>query len=125
MTVTDRKRLQIVREVLDRRIVQKRAAKILGVSVRQVKRLARAVRKRGDAGIIHGNRNRASNRRINGAIKKKVIELAGRKYKGFGPTLLSECLHSNEGLKLSDETLRLWLKSEQLPYAGRRARAHR
>lgn len=125
MTATERKRLHVIRQVIERRISQKKAAKILGLSVRQIKRIGKQVRTYGDRGVIHSNRNRQSNRRTDDSIKKKVVELAGGKYKGFGPTLLSECLRTHERIALSDETIRLWMKAEQLPYAGRKARAHR
>ena len=42
---------------------QAQAAELLGLSVRQVRRLVAAVRARGDAAVVHALRGRASNRR--------------------------------------------------------------
>ncbi len=40
------------------------AADVLGLSVRQVRRVRRAVERRGRAGVVHGNRGRASPHRL-------------------------------------------------------------
>src|SRR3989337_4020710 len=76
---------------------------------RQIRRLLGRVREEGDAGITHKSRGKESNRRLPEKIRKKVIKLYRQKYNGFGPTLLSEKLFEEEALKISDETLRLWL----------------
>jgi hypothetical protein len=40
------------------------AAQVLGLSVRQVRRIRRAVEERGKAGVIHGNTGRAPKHRV-------------------------------------------------------------
>lgn len=49
---------------LEGRCTVREAAQALGVSTRQLKRMKAAVRVRGAPGVVHGNSQRASPRRI-------------------------------------------------------------
>jgi hypothetical protein len=81
------------------------------------------VRQEGDKGIIHRLRGRPSNRRL--PYKDKVLRLFKEKYPDFGPTLASEKLFERDKIKVNDETLRLWLDQEGIPYKKRKKRPHR
>jgi transposase len=124
MTLRDRKRTYMIRQVLERKVTQKKAAEMLELSLRQIKRLCRRVKEEGDAGVIHKNRSRRSNHSISESIKKRVVELAKKKYSGFGPRLMNEHL-AKEGFKFSDETIRQWLITAGLSYRKRKTRPHR
>ena len=119
------KRLHIVKKVFEGVIKQVEAGEILGLSERQIRRLVKEVRKEGDRGIAHKSRGKASNRAIAREIKAKAIGLYREKYKGFGPTLLSEKLLELEGIKISDETLRNWLIETGDWEKVRKSRTHR
>jgi hypothetical protein len=54
-----------------------------------------------------------------------VLRVYTRRYKDFGATLASEKLAKNEGIELSRETLRKWLRAEGHEAARRRRRKHR
>src|ERR1700722_16504610 len=54
MTQADRDRLVTLRKAKKRLITQRQAAEELKLSVRQVKRLVYALKKRGDKAVIHG-----------------------------------------------------------------------
>ena len=125
MTATDRKRSYIIRQVIEKKVTQKKAAQMLELSIRQIKRICQRVKEEGDAGVIHKNRNRRSNHSISESIKKKVMELAKNKYRGFGPRLMNEQLRKKEGFQFSDETIRQWLITGGLSYRKRKARPHR
>jgi len=85
---------------------QARAAELLGVGVRQVKRLVRRHRSEGDASVISRRRGRPSNNRLDPA-KVAAIEAALRtRYADFGATLASEKLAEIEGVWASKETVR-------------------
>lgn len=105
-------RLEIVRRVIDKRMRQAEAASRLGLSVRQVKRLVRAVRKEGAAGLASKRRGRPSNRRIFDAEKAHCLALIRVHYADFGPTLAAEYLTSEHGYPYSVETLRGWGKHQ-------------
>ena len=108
------KRLQIIRKVLDQQINQQEAAEVLRLSDRQVRRIVKRVREEGAGGVIHRWRGKEGRHRIAEKIKRKVLETYRRVYAGFGPVLASEKMEEREGLKVNDETLRLWLIQEGL-----------
>ncbi len=109
MSIGDVRRLKAVQASIDGYVTQKTAAAILGLSERQVRRLVRDVRERGDRGIIHALRGRPSNRRIPEETREEVLSLYQGRYPDFGPTLAREKLLERDGIRISDETLRRWL----------------
>src|SRR3970040_1573230 len=109
LTQEELKKLHIIRKAIDGRIKQIEVAEILSLSDRQIRRLTARVRQEGDIGIAHKSRGKESNRRLPEKIREKIVKLYRQKYNDFGPTLLSEKLLEEEALKISDETLRLWL----------------
>lgn len=125
MTGRDLKRLHVVRQHLEKQIDQKEGSKILGLCVRQFRRLVKRVREEGDAGILHRSRGRKSNRRIDAKKRKKALRLYSRKYSGFGPTFASEKLSRDDGVDVKAETLRLWLREAEAPYKRRKSRKRR
>ena len=64
MTKADRDRLVTLKKTKKGLIRQRDATEELGMSVRQVKRLLFAMKKRGDKAVVHGLRGKSSNRRI-------------------------------------------------------------
>jgi biotin operon repressor len=64
MNQAERDRLVTLRKAKKRLITQRQAAEELGISVRQVKRLLVALKKRGDKVVIHGLRGQPSKRKI-------------------------------------------------------------
>jgi transposase len=103
-----------------------RAAELLSLSVRQVKRLKKRLREDGAAALAHANRGRPSHRRLSDKTRQAVLRLARSKYLGFNDHHLAEKLTEVEGLRLSRETLRRLLRREGLGSPRkRRAPAHR
>jgi transposase len=119
------RRLHIIRKAIDKIITQKDASEIIGVSLRQAQRMVAHVRIDGDKGIIHKSRGQPSNRSIPSAIRQRALALFKAVYHDFGPTLASEKLFERDKIKVNDETLRLWLREEGIPYKERRKRPHR
>src|SRR5450432_1638086 len=110
MTQADRDRLVTLKKAKKRLITQKQAAEDLGLSVRQVKRLIYALKKRGDKAVIHGLRGKPSNQRIAQSVEEEAIQiLSADLYKGFGPTLASEYLADKHDIEVSKERVRQWM----------------
>ena len=109
MSIREVRRLKAVQSAIDGHVTQKTAAAMLGLSERQVRRLVKDVRERGDRGVIHALRGRPSNRRIPEETRERVLSLYQARYPDFGPTLATEKLFECDGIKISDETLRRWL----------------
>jgi len=125
MTQGELKRLHVIRKALDKAITQYEASEIIGVTLRQTQRIALRVRRDGDSGIINRSRGRPSNRTKPQKLKDKVLTIFKAKYPDFGPTLASEKLFERDKIKVNDETLRLWLVENNIPYKKRKKRPHR
>jgi hypothetical protein len=54
-------------------------------------------------GLVHGNRGRPSNYRIEGSLRKKVLELSEEVYWDFNDTHFTEKLRECEGIDLNRE----------------------
>ena len=87
---------------------------MLGISIRQVKRILRAYREEGAQGLVSKRRGGESNNRLGKEVKQKVMDLLLEKYRGFGPTLACKKLVEVEGVKISDESIRQMMISEGL-----------
>ena len=125
MTVEELRRLSVVNQVIGNVMTQKDAAKMIGISYRQTKRLVARTKKEGNAGIIHKSRGKQGNRMIAEGIRNKAMKLYKEKYWDFTPTLASEKLDERDGISISHETLRLWLLGEGKHEWQRKARPHR
>lgn len=106
MSAKELSRLEMMQRLEEKRLKQKEAAEILGVSVRQIKRLLSRYRKDGAGGLVSGRRGKASNNQLSAEVKQKALDLLKGKYIGFGPTLACEKLVEVEGLRISDESVR-------------------
>ena len=103
-----------------------RAAALLCLSVRQIKRLKKRMREDGEAALAHANRGRPSHRRLPEHTRQAVVRLARCTYAGFNDHHLCEKLTEVEGLTLSRETMRRILRKEGIGSPRkRRAPAHR
>ena len=102
----ERERLDVLRRMMPGELRQACAAELLGIGVRQVKRLVRSYRCEGEASVVSRRRGKPSNNRLD-AAKAAAIEAALRKrYADFGATLASEKLGEVEGVSVSRETVR-------------------
>ena len=99
-------KLEVMQRLKEKSLTQREAAEMVGVSVRQVKRMFKAYRDQGAAGLVSRRRGQASNNRLNEATRLQALDLLGSKYRGFGPTLACEKLVEIEGIKISDESVR-------------------
>src|ERR1700676_1715754 len=118
MTQADRDRLITLRKAKKKLITQREASEKLGLSVRQVKRLLYALKKRGDKAVVHGLRGKPSKRRIDESVQKEAVKiLSAPVYKGFGPTLAAEYLGKKHGIEASKETVRQWMIDGRLWHA--------
>ena len=113
-------RLEVLKQVEQRRLKQAQAAEQLRLSVRQVKRLVRRMREQGPQGLISRRRGQPSNRRIEAAQRERYVALVRAHYADFGPQLACEYLQREHGFGYSVETLRGWMMQAGLWQAKRR-----
>lgn len=111
LSLRDRDRITLLRQVAEGVLGPKEAAERLGLTARQFRRMRRRWEKDGDAAVVHRGRGRASNRRLGAELRERALEMAADPlYEGFGPTLLSEHLAKDaQGGAMHPSTLRLWM----------------
>ena len=110
MTQADRDRLVTLKKAKKRLITQREAAAELGIGTRQVKRLLKALKQRGDKAVIHGLRGKPSRRKNEDSVEQQAVKiLSAPVYAGFGPTLAAEYLGKKHGIEVSKETVRKWM----------------
>jgi len=126
MSAKELDRFEVVGRVVERRLTQRQAAEQLGLGLRQVERLCRALRQHGAAGLVSRKRGRPSNRKRPAAVCEQALGLVRARYADFGPTLACEKLTEQHGVAVSRETLRQWMIEAGLwvPRAKRPRRAH-
>jgi transposase len=103
-----------------------RAAALLDLTPRHVKRLKSRYRQGGEAALAHVSRGRPSHRRLPQRVRDRVLQLARTTYAGFNDHHLCEKLCEVEGFSLGRETLRRLLRSAGIGSPRkRRAPTHR
>jgi transposase len=105
-------RLEVMQRLKDKRLTQKEAAQMLGISLRQVKRLWRAYQKEGAKGLVNRRRGKPSNNRLEAGVMQQALDLIQEKYRDFGPTLAHEKLTEVHHLSLSRESVRRLMIAE-------------
>ena len=105
-------RLEVMKRLQEKRMKQREAAEVLGLSVRQVKRLLKRYREAGSAGLVSQRRGKPSNHRLAPEVLAEVRDLLYQHYADFGPTLAHEKLTEKHGLRISQERVRQLMMAE-------------
>jgi len=97
-----------------------KASELIGLSYRQTKRLWKEYREHGLQGIISKKRGVKSNRSFSKEVKQEIVSIIISKYQGCKPGFVTEKLKINEGVRVSDETIRqlmiehhLWIPNQR------------
>ncbi|MCK5292868.1 MAG: ISNCY family transposase [Thermoplasmata archaeon] len=114
MTKEELSRYEIINDLIAGKINGTDASKQIGVSVRHIKRLKSKVDKNGAEGLIHKNRGKSSNRKLDPEIVKKAEKYLKEKYYFCKPTFASEKLKENHDIKLGKETVRIMMTDLKL-----------
>ena len=126
MSQKELQRVSVISSCLKGDLACARAAALLSLSIRQVRRLKRRLREQGEAALAHASRGRPSPRRLPDRVRRSILRLARTTYAGFNDHHLCEKLCEVEGFCLSRETLRRLLRQAGLGSPRqRRAPAHR
>ncbi len=102
----EQKRLMVLNQMNAGQCKGEEAASLLGLSLRQVRRLAASYRKEGASALAHGNRGRTPPNAIGAALRQQIVELFQGKYAGFNTQHFTESLSRREGINLSRSTIR-------------------
>jgi hypothetical protein len=124
MSLKERRRLEVMSLVRDKKLSLVKGAALLKLSVRQGRRLWRRYSEQGDGGLVHGLRGKPSNHARKISFKEKALARYVERYPGFGATLASEKLNA-DGLEVCRQTLWRWLLAEGLLTRRVRRKVHR
>jgi len=126
LTQKELKRVAVISHCVQGNLACARAAELLGLSPRQVKRLKARYRQGSAAALAHASRGRPSPRRLPQRTRDRILQLARSRYAGFNDHHLHEKLIEQEDFSLSRETLRRLLRSAGIASPRkRRPPAHR
>jgi transposase len=126
LTARENDRVRLLTDLEAGRLDAEGVASGLGVSPRQVRRLLRAFRAGGAAGLAHGNRGRIPANACPPELGQVVADLAGT-YTGFNQVHLTEKIAAEHGVLLSRSTVRRMLHARGIaaPKPQRRTRHRR
>jgi hypothetical protein len=119
MTAREQRRARVLTRVLVGELTMTEGGVELGLSERQLWRLRAAFVDAGPAGLVHGNRGRASPHRIDPDRRARIVALRER-YGPLNDTHFGELLAEREGIAVSRESLRTILRSEGIASPRRR-----
>ena len=116
-------RVAVIRAVVEGRQKQVAAARELGLTPRQVRRLAARYTEAGAAGLRSGHRGQRPGNAIPAETKAALLRRLRERYADFPPTLACEKLVEADGFQVSRETVRQWMVDEGLWAAKRQKKA--
>lgn len=123
MSMKERVRLETFSRVRRGEMSVAKAAVLLGISVRQSRRLWKRYNLDGDVGLVHRLRGRPGNA-LKRAVRDKALALCRTRYADFGSALAAEYLQK-DGLVLARQTLWRWRRLSGDLGPVRRAARHR
>lgn len=119
-------RVKVVENAVEGRLTVGRAAELLGLSERQVKRLKAKYEAGGVEWVKHGNLGMKKPWGLSQAESDRIVELARGRYAGFNDSHFTEKLVEVEKISVSRETVRRLLRGAGLRSPQkRRARKYR
>lgn len=117
------RRLYVLQHLDAGRLTAEQAARALGLSVRQVRRLLASYRSDGLTGLVHGNRGRSPRHRTSDVLRERLVELARTTYAGVNRAHLADLLAEQQGIAIPERTLRRILDEAGVAKGRERRRA--
>jgi homeodomain-containing protein len=114
MTEIELKRLKVIQDLISRNITPRHAARLLHITMRQVRGLRRRFVHFGPAGLASRRRGKPSNRTTPAHIRNQVLEILRTRYADFGPTFACQKLREKHEVCFSPGTIRAWMKEDGL-----------
>lgn len=109
MSTNELERLSVIQKIVDKHLTQVLAAKQLGLTDRQVRRLVKDYKLYGAEGVVSKQRGQISNHKYSDEKIESIKRLVAMHYYDFGPKFAAEKLNEKHEIKVSKETLRQWM----------------
>jgi transposase len=110
LNTRDQQRIDVLARWREGALTVAEASALLGTSERTAWRLRRRFTTLGVEGIVHGNRGRASPRRLAETTRAHIVELAKSRYRGVNDSHLAELLADDEGIVVGRSSLQRLLR---------------
>lgn len=114
-------RHRIMERLIRRELTEKDTAELLGISVRQVRRLKRKVRLGGITSLIHGNAGKPSWNKRPMDVVDTIVRHYKTTYEGFNCLHFRDMLEEKEHIAIPRESLRRIFVTHDLPRKKRRS----
>jgi len=105
LTMKEIKRLKVMSMLEEKLMTRTEAAEKLNVSERQVYRIQKSYREKGEQGLVHGNRGKPSQRRVSKQVCTKIKTLLEKQYSDYNTLHFQEILVEEYGISISYSTL--------------------
>ena len=126
LTQKEQGRARVLNLVLEGRCSLVQGAPLMGVSLRQARRLKQAYCSKGPAALVHGNRGRRPSNALAEQVVAQVVALVRASYADYNHSHLHELLVEEHGLACSRPTLGRLLRAAAIRSPRRRKpRQHR
>jgi transposase len=125
LTIQQSQHYQILQGAVEGLKTNRQVANALGLSIRQVQRRKARIRQHGPLGVLHGNTGKEPHNKIGPVLKDWTLQAAATVYRDYNFSHLADALYDEEGIVISDETLRRWLRPRGHGAPPRRAKTHR
>jgi len=110
LNTRDQQRIDVLARWREGALTVAEAGALLGTSERTAWRLRRRFTTLGVDGIVHGNRGRASPRRLPATTRERIVELARTRYRGVNDSHLAELLAEDEAIVIGRSSLQRLLR---------------
>jgi len=117
--------VKVFERVKNNEITKKEAGILLGISDRWVRKKHKRYIEKGELGLLHGSRGKASIHRTKNDIFLKIEGLILNGLEDAGPTLIAYQYEKMHGIKISKETIRKWMIKKGLWQGKKKKSVHR
>lgn len=114
LTKEEKRKLKVIKRLINGEFNGTRAAKLLKVSTRQIRNLKRQVLAEGDAGIIHKNKYNKPANTYDIAIRKNLASIYRKEYKGKSFTAFAKIMQEERGFEQSRSTIYNILREQRI-----------
>lgn len=114
LTKEEKKKLRVIKRLINKEINGPKAAKLLKVSTRQIRNLKRQVYSEGDKGIIHKNRYNKPANTYDDEIRTELAHIYRTEYKGTNFTEFAKVMQEERGFEQSRSTIYNILRQKRI-----------
>jgi hypothetical protein len=114
LTQREQEKFDTINRTFSGHLTNEQAARMLGISTRQIMCLKKRVQKEGASAVVHQLKGRQSNHHIDVSMKERALSVIEKQYGDFKPTFATEKLSENHNITISYGTTRLWMIERKL-----------